>query len=146
MKPPTWLPILGIRSLVAFQALFFILSCTTMPMQMTVKSTGDKFPADTILSARTGQPVTFDELLNDLTGVRVVYVGETHTNREHHAVQTRLIEALAEQHQDLTVGMEMFDYRYDPVLAEWSAGQLDREAFLKKIALVCPSIRMGLQF
>lgn len=132
MKPPTWLPLLGIRTIVVFPALFFILSCTTLPMQLTVKSTGDKFPAGTILSARTGQAITFDELLQDLVGVRVVYVGETHSNSDHHAVQTRLIEALSEPHPDLTVGMEMFDHRYDPVLAQWSAGELDRDAFIKK--------------
>ena len=119
MKSPTWLPLLGIRTLVAFPALFFILSCTTMPMQMTIKSTGDKFPAGTILSARTGQAITFDELLKDLAGVRVVYVGETHTNSDHHAVQNRLIKALSEPHPDLTVGMEMFDHTYQPRLNQW---------------------------
>ena len=28
--------------------------------------------------------------------------------------------------------MEMFDHRYDPVLAQWSAGELDRETFIQK--------------
>jgi uncharacterized iron-regulated protein len=28
--------------------------------------------------------------------------------------------------------MEMFDHRYDPVLARWSAGDLDREAFIQQ--------------
>jgi len=132
MKLPTRLTPLAILSIVACPALFFVFSCTSMPMQLTVKNTGDKYPVDTIISARTGQAVTFDALLKDLVAVRIVYVGETHTNPAHHAVQTRLIEALAEQHPALSVGMEMFDHRYDPVLAQWRAGSLDRDAFIKK--------------
>ena len=95
MKLPTRLTPLGILSIVVCPALFFVFSCTSMPMQLTVKNTGDKYPADTIISARTGQAVTFDDLLKDLTAARIVYVGETHTNPAHHAVQTRRIEALA---------------------------------------------------
>jgi len=113
-------------------ALFLLISCTTMTKQLTIKSTGDTFPAGTIIAARTGQPITFDELLEELAGVRVIYVGETHTNREHHLIQSRLIEALHGQRPDLSVGMEMFDHRYDPVLARWSTGELDREAFIEK--------------
>ena len=107
MKLPTRLTPLGILSIVVCPSLFFIFSCTSLPMQLTVKNTGDKYPADTIISARTGQAVTFDDLLKDLTAARIVYVGETHTNPAHHAVQTRLIEALSEQHPDLSVGMAM---------------------------------------
>jgi uncharacterized iron-regulated protein len=111
---------------------FMLTSCTTMPKQLTVKNNGDTFPEGTIIAARTGQPITFEELLKDLEGARVVYVGETHTNSEHHLIQTRLIKALHRERPELSVGMEMFDHRYDPVLALWSAGALDREAFIEK--------------
>ena len=112
--------------------LLMLINCTTMPKQLTVKSTGDTFPVGTIVEARTGEPITYERLLQDLAGVRVIYVGETHTNREHHLIQTRLIDALHEKHPDLSVGMEMFDHRYDAVLAQWSAGELNREAFIEK--------------
>jgi len=136
MKPSTRQALSGSHLITAGLIFFFLASCSTMPKQMpnklTIKNTGETFHVDTIISARTGQPVTFEAMLEDLAAVRVIYVGETHTNRHHHLIQKRLIEALAEQHPDLTVGMEMFDYRYDPVLAEWSAGELDRKAFIEK--------------
>jgi len=119
-------------TLTAALTLFLLIGCATMPLQLTVKDTGETFPADTIIDTRTGQPVAFDALLEDLAGVRVVYVGETHTNREHHRIQANIIEALHDRHAELAVGMEMFDHRYDPVLAQWSAGALDREAFIEK--------------
>jgi len=126
------LPARKCSTFIVFLILFLLVGCATMPRQLTVKDTGEAFPVDTIIAARTGQPVAFDALLEDLAGVRVVYVGETHTNREHHRIQARIIEALYDRHADLSVGMEMFDHRYDPVLAQWSAGSLDREAFIEK--------------
>jgi len=101
MKPTARIP-----GAIPIVSLFFLLiSCTTMSKHLTIKSTGDTFPAGTIIDARTGHPVTFDELREALAGVRVIYVGETHTNREHHRIQSRLIEALHGQRPDLSVGM-----------------------------------------
>jgi len=136
MKPFTRQALSGSHLITACLIFFSLVNCSTMPKQMpnklTIKSTGETFHVDTIISARTGQPVTFEAMLEDLDGVRVIYVGETHINSHHHLIQKRLVEALHQQHPDLTVGMEMFDHRYDPVLAQWSAGQLDSEAFIEK--------------
>ncbi|MBL0713763.1 MAG: ChaN family lipoprotein, partial [Desulfosarcina sp.] len=106
--------------------------CAMAPVKMTIKDTGQQFSVDTILSAQTRTAVSYEDLLDDLEQVRIVYVGETHTNAAHHAIQARLIESLHARHPDLSVGMEMFDHRYDPILAEWPAGQLDRETFIRK--------------
>jgi uncharacterized iron-regulated protein len=102
------------------------------PVNLTVKDTDRQFPAGTILSAQTRRAVTYEDMLADLEQVQVVFVGETHTSAVHHAIQARLVEALHARHPNLTVGMEMFDHRYDPVLARWTAGELDREAFIQQ--------------
>lgn len=127
--------------------LFLVLAgCTSMPETITLIGTGATFPVETILSARNGQPVSFDALIEDLAGVRVVYVGETHTSREHHLIQKRLIEALHARHADLTVGMEMFDHRYDPVLEAWRTGGLDRAAFLERTHWYVPRAGWGFPY
>ena len=125
-------PVRTIVAMVLYLTLWGVIGCTSMPGQMTVKDTGGKFPVETILNTRTGKPVSFGQLLKELADVRVIYVGETHTNPEHHLIQNRLIMALQDQHPDLSVGMEMFDHRYDPVLALWSEGELGRKAFIEK--------------
>lgn len=102
------------------------------PSSLTVKDTDRQFPAGTILSTQTRRAVTFEEMLADLAQVQVVFVGERHDNAAHHEIQARLVNALHAKHPNLSVGMEMFDHRYDPVLAQWTAGELDREAFIQK--------------
>ncbi len=90
------------------------------------------FAPGTILSGQTGQPLSVEALMADLTTAALVFVGESHTSTAHHAVQLRIIEALNQHHQGITVAMEMFSAPYQSVLEEWSNGTLDETAFLQK--------------
>jgi uncharacterized iron-regulated protein len=87
----------------------------------------------TILDTRTGETITFGQLIDRLAAVRVVYVGERHTDAAHHAIQLRILQALADRNASLGVGMEMFDHTYQPKLDQWSAGAMDWPTFLKQV-------------
>ena len=91
-----------------------------------------EFAPGTILSAETKSPIPFDELLADLKTVGVVYVGEKHTQSDHHKVQLKVLKTLSLQGTPVALGMEMFDRTYQPVLDAWSAGNLETEEFIKK--------------
>lgn len=86
----------------------------------------------TIIDARTGAPVAFEEMLKEAAAARVVYVGEQHTAAAHHEVQLQVIRALHAGGARLAIGMEMFDRTYQPVLDLWSQGALDEEALLRR--------------
>ncbi len=130
--PPLKLPA-AVKLLAAFAlAGLFWKGCAVTPVNLTIRDTDQQFAADTIISAQTRSAVSYEDMLADLKQVQVVFVGETHTNAAHHHIQARIIQSLHADRADLTVGMEMFDHRYDPVLARWSAGELDREAFVRK--------------
>ena len=90
------------------------------------------FEANTIISTATGQAVSFKALIDDLADVRVIFIGEQHTRKDHHRIQLDIIRALFDRHHRLSVGMEMFDHTYQSVLDRWSAGRLDTDAFLQK--------------
>jgi uncharacterized iron-regulated protein len=77
-------------------------------------------------------PISFEALLEDLTTSRVVYVGETHTDPEHHKVQLQIIEALNSRVPNLAVGMEMFAFPYQPVLDQWSNAEIDAQSLIEK--------------
>lgn len=86
----------------------------------------------TIIDARTGASVAFEEMLKEAAAARVVYVGEQHTSAAHHDVQLRVIRALHAGGAQLAIGMEMFDRTYQPVLDLWSQGALEEEDFLRR--------------
>ncbi|MFC1815169.1 ChaN family lipoprotein [Thermodesulfobacteriota bacterium] len=104
-----------------------------VPKKLMIKGISKSFEAGTIISAKTGLPVTFEALGKDLTSVRVIYVGEQHTDPAHHQLQLQIIEALFKSHPNLAVGMEMFDRTYQDILDQWSGGFLAQEDFLKKV-------------
>jgi uncharacterized iron-regulated protein len=103
------------------------------PDRPNIEDLSKTFKPGTIISAETGMPVAFETLIDDLSLARVVYVGEVHTNPAHHEVQLKVLKALYAENPDLTVGMEMFDHTYQPVLDQWSAGELELEIFLEKV-------------
>jgi len=81
--------------------------------------------AEEIIALETGEEVTEEELLADLERGRVIYIGEVHDEAADHAVQYRLMRLLYDRHPSLAVGMEMFQYPFQPVLDDWTAGRLD---------------------
>ncbi len=109
-----------------------LLGCALSSKGLYIMDLNMRFPAGTILSGRTGRPVDFETLVADLARVRIVYVGEAHTDPVHHGIQLKILKALFQRHPDLRVGMEMFDHTYQEVLNLWSAGALEEDAFLEK--------------
>jgi len=102
------------------------------PALFKIEGIDTPLAAGTIVDSRNGQSITFDQLIQQLAQVRVVYVGERHTDRSHHEIQLRIVRALVEKGLNIRVGMEMFDHTYQPVLDQWSSGGLEWETFLKK--------------
>jgi uncharacterized iron-regulated protein len=85
---------------------------------------------DAVTDTATGEQITPRELAARLSGVRVLFVGESHTSVEFHAVQRRIIEELHRAGRPVLIGLEMYPYPEQPWLDKWSAGQLSEEAFL----------------
>lgn len=101
--------------------------------QKTLKMTSDEkhFGAGSIIATDTAKAIPFEELIDRLAEVAVVYVGERHTSKTHHEIQLRIITALVARGAKVKVGMEMFDHTYQPVLDRWTAGELDEKRFLE---------------
>jgi uncharacterized iron-regulated protein len=113
-------------------SLIILWGCAATSEKLRIKDISKSFDEGAIISGRTGRPVSFGEVAADLNGTRVVYVGERHPELLDHQIQLKVIQALYDNHQNMTVGMEMFDRSYQPVLDLWSRGALDEEAFLRR--------------
>jgi uncharacterized iron-regulated protein len=120
-------------TLVAMLLVFFLWGCTMAPSKkLVVKGLTEPFAEETIISARLGKPVGYEEMMADLYSCRITYVGEKHTDIAQHRHQLEIIQSLFRENPDLAVGMEMFDVTYQDVLDQWSAGELDERMFLRK--------------
>ncbi|MFQ5465478.1 MAG: ChaN family lipoprotein [Thermodesulfobacteriota bacterium] len=70
------------------------------------------------------------EIAGELAGVRIVFVGEHHDDKRHHAKQLTLIKALHDAGYRVAVGLEMFRAEDQEALDRWVAGEMEKDEFV----------------
>ena len=89
--------------------------------------------ADEMIKLPDGEKISFQQLSDDLRGVRVIFLGESHDQVEHHQIQVKIIKDLVARGKKVAIGMEMFEKSQQPILDKWSNGVLTEEEFLKEV-------------
>jgi uncharacterized iron-regulated protein len=74
-----------------------------------------------------GEPLGYEEVLDDLAGAGVVYLGEFHTLPEHHAMQQRILTDLAKRGKPLVLGMEQLESVQQPAIDRYNRGEINFE-------------------
>ncbi len=134
-RPPQTLAGCGSSAARFFAALLVALAAAsgcTLPAVRPAPPAADH-PRWEVVSGPEGRPVSWEEMIAGLCAVRVVYVGETHTQALHHELQLDILRALVfSDPAAWSLGLEMFDTGYQPVLESWSRGELGEEEFLRR--------------
>ena len=86
---------------------------------------------DAITDTRTGELLSPAELAGKLDGVRLVLMGESHTEVEFHRAQLQLIKALHDAGRNVIVGLEMYPYTKQEFLDNWYSGRYTEQGFLE---------------
>ena len=86
---------------------------------------------DAVTDTRSGETVALAALVDRLSSTRLLLIGEEHTNTESHAVQLRVLRALAESGRRVLIGLEMYPYTEQRYLDQWRDGLLTEEGFLQ---------------
>lgn len=89
--------------------------------------------AEEIIKLPVGEKIHFQQLSDDLQGARVIFIGESHDQVEHHQIQAKVIKDLLARGKEVAIGMEMFEKSQQPILDKWSNGALTEEEFLKEV-------------
>jgi uncharacterized iron-regulated protein len=70
-------------------------------------------------------------MIDEVSAVPVVFVGERHDAAEHHKLQLEVLKGLKANGKSLAIGMEMFEGSSQKALDAWSAGKAPTYAFVK---------------
>src|ERR1035437_3938532 len=70
-------------------------------------------------------------MIDEVSAVPVVFVGERHDAAEHHKLQLEVLKGLKEKGKSLAIGMEMFEGSSQKMLDAWSAGKVPTNFFVK---------------
>lgn len=103
------------------------------PWVLKISASSPPPGVDEVLKLPVGEKISFQQLMNDLQGARVVFIGESHDQIEHHQIQVRILKDLLARGREVAVGMEMFERSQQPVLDRWSRGLLTEEEFLQEV-------------
>jgi uncharacterized iron-regulated protein len=86
-----------------------------------------------ILAGRTGQPVGFEKMIDEMMAARIVHVGETHNSMPMHEIEFQVIRALYARDRHLAIGLEMVPVTLQEALNKWTAGILTKEEFIREV-------------
>jgi uncharacterized iron-regulated protein len=86
-----------------------------------------------ILAARTGRPIGFERMIDEMRTARIVHVGETHNSMPMHEIEFQVIRALYERDPRLAIGLEMVPVTLQEALNKWTAGILTKDEFLREV-------------
>lgn len=91
-------------------------------------------PADTLAGrfavfTGAGQPSGLDAIVDAVRPGDVLFLGEQHDDRTGHALELRILEAIAARHP-VVLALEMFETDVQIVLDEYASGLVDERSFL----------------
>ena len=113
----------------------FSLSCVQKalpPWVSMIREITGPVGSEEIFKLPEGEKRSFSQLLEELDRSRVLFVGESHDQIEHHRIQVSLLRELVTQGKEIAIGMEMFEKSSQPVLDRWSQGLMAEDEFLKE--------------
>lgn len=76
--------------------------------------------------------VAFESLISELLNYQVIYLGETHDNKEIHKLQLRIIEELYKRDKNLVIAMEAFQQPFQEALDLYVSGEISEEEMLRR--------------
>jgi uncharacterized iron-regulated protein len=86
---------------------------------------------DTLYSITDDKTISLSDASHALKTLRLIFVGEHHTDPNHHAMQLAVIRSLVEAGTPVAIGMEMFRSDAQRDLNRWSNRQLDTDDFTR---------------
>jgi uncharacterized iron-regulated protein len=87
------------------------------------------------VDAVEGEPVAFQDMLEDLSQSRVIYLGEIHSIPRHHELEREVLEGLEKRGLRLVLAMEQFEFSAQLVLDRFNSGGMDVSRLVKEAEL-----------
>ncbi|MDI6801954.1 MAG: ChaN family lipoprotein [Thermodesulfovibrionales bacterium] len=75
---------------------------------------------------------TLPDVIDAVSGKKIVYIGEQHDQSSHHNTQLEIIKGLYKKNKRIAIGMEMFQRPFQKTLDDYIEGRIEEREFLKK--------------
>lgn len=102
----------------------FLIALGTIPSSARAKAR--------IESVSGAGSMSMAQMVEEIRGARIVFVGENHGNRDHHRTQLDVIRALRDSGADVAIGLEMFLAKNQKSLDDWVGDRTPESEFRKE--------------
>ena len=102
----------------------FLIALGTIPSSARAKAR--------IESVSGAGSMSMAQMVEEIRGARIVFVGENHGNRNHHRTQLDVIRALRDSGADVAIGLEMFLAKNQKSLDDWVGDRTPEPEFRKE--------------
>jgi uncharacterized iron-regulated protein len=89
------------------------------------------FGFDQAVRVSDGKAVDFNQMIEDIKGVDLIFVGEVHSSMKHHKAQLDIIKALNMSKVPVAIGLEMFRADSQKELDKWVEGKMPLGVFVE---------------
>lgn len=127
-----------VRFMISCVAVFLLFGCAGTrkmpePVVAFIADDSQAHHRSQILDLASGEAVSFSELIDRLESFDVIFVGEVHTNAEHHLIQAQILQSLITRDPNLWIGVEYFPRDQQSLLDGYLSGKIEEDAFLETI-------------
>jgi uncharacterized iron-regulated protein len=84
-----------------------------------------------VLRVQDGSLISFDQMLREIRGVDLVFVGELHGYKRHQRAQLDVVRSLFESGTPVGIGLEMFRWDSQKALDDWVRGRIPPDEFVR---------------
>ncbi len=110
----------------ALASLLLLNGCQSLP----TPADSAQIPATPVVD--TGRRLMLSDILPVLAQKRVVLVGETHDQYQHHLGELAVIEGIYHYYPNIAIGLEFFQQPFQQYLDQYVAGEIDEQTMLRK--------------
>lgn len=86
---------------------------------------------EAVTGVRTSDTMSLANMVGNISGRKIVYVGEQHDKYGHHVAQFETIRGLFIKNKKIAIGMEMFQRPFQKALDDYIEGRMEEREFLK---------------
>jgi uncharacterized iron-regulated protein len=104
----------------------------TMPVAK-VDGISGHFLSNQIVQLETGKAITFDELIEALQTRDLIFIGEVHSDPDHHLIEVQILQALMDRYGSRVVAMEAFQKTQQAVIDRYMTGASTEAEFLEDV-------------
>jgi uncharacterized iron-regulated protein len=102
----------------------------SMVLVLSLTRPATSFGVDQAVRVSDGKIIDFSQMIEDIKGTDLIFVGEVHDSMKHHKTQLNIIKALHTAKVPVAIGLEMFRADSQKELDRWVEGMMPLGEFI----------------